>query len=551
MKRTIRVFLIAATILLISSIGAAACFAASGSSVSVYVTLSEDSNFLTGRNGTVMARVPVTVSYFDLADYGLQDYKLWKDWEETVPVEKPTLLHVLIKVLEQYYAGRTLTASDMHSNIINVTGKHKSLWLNRFWGHDGNLMYFVNHSYPLMTETDGATADYIIPVDGDEIDLAMFTDWNFYNNSAFLYFTEGEVEAKTNKPVTLKLMATLTEVVNYGIDPGRVAMSGESVRVSSNRGMTWTTVSDKTGTDGKISLTFTEPGTYYVATGPKHSNYKDAAPAICVVNVSQGTDPDPDPTPTPDPDPTPTPDPDPDPTPTPTPDPDPTPTPTPTPDPTPAPTPTPTPEPEPTPEPDPEPTPTPEPEPDPTPAPAPDTDDSVKQREAAVTEARATLETMEKYAGKEALYTEVTYQAFVRAKEKVEILIGDENAGAAEIGDATKELLEMESLLREKESQPMKVKACRKKTYKVSRIKKKAASFRAVTVSGAAGSVTYKVGGNAKSKKALKFNKKNGKITVKKRTKKGTYKISVTVRAAGDGEHLAGKKKVNVKVVVR
>lgn len=525
----------AVAILLMSSIGAVACFAASGSSVNVYVTLTEDSDFLTGTDGTVMARVPITVSYFDLEDYGLEKYYRLDSNKKLI--EKPTLLHVLIKVLERYYAGRRLTANDMHSNIINVSGDPKGLWMNRFWGHDGNLLYFVNHTYPIMTGTTGATADYIILEDNDEIDLAMFTDWNFYNNSAFLYFTEGEVDAKTNKPVALKLMATLTEVVNYGIDPGRVAMSGESIRVSSNRGSTWTTVSDKTDANGNITLTFTEPGTYYVATGPKHTNYKDAAPAICVINVSQNTDLDP----------TPTPDPDPDPTPTPTPDPDPTPTPTPTP--TPDPTPTPTPDPEPTPE--PEPTPTPEPEPEPTPTPVPDPDDSAKQREAAVTEAKTALETMEKYAGKEALFTEESYSAFKRAKEKVEVLIGDENAGAAEIDDARKDLLEKESLLREKESQPMKVKACRKKTYKAARLKKKAASFRAVTVSGAAGSVTYKVGGSAKSKKALRFNKKNGKVTVRKGMKKGTYKISVTVRAAGDGDHFAGSKKVNVKVIVR
>ena len=32
-------------------------------------------------------------------------------------------------------------------------------------------------------------------------------------------------------------------------------------------------------------LTFDSPGTYYVASGPNHTNYTDAAPAICVVTV--------------------------------------------------------------------------------------------------------------------------------------------------------------------------------------------------------------------------------------------------------------------------
>ena len=45
-------------------------------SVTVYLTLSEDGYYVTGNddNSTTMARVPITVDYFDLADYGLQNY---------------------------------------------------------------------------------------------------------------------------------------------------------------------------------------------------------------------------------------------------------------------------------------------------------------------------------------------------------------------------------------------------------------------------------------------------------------------------------------------
>ena len=47
-----------------------------GESVTVYFTLSEDGKFVTGndRNSTLLARVPVEVEYFDLAEYGLEDY---------------------------------------------------------------------------------------------------------------------------------------------------------------------------------------------------------------------------------------------------------------------------------------------------------------------------------------------------------------------------------------------------------------------------------------------------------------------------------------------
>lgn len=51
--------------------------------------------------------------------------------------------------------------------------------------------------------------------------------------------------------------------------------------------------------------------------------------------------------------------------------------------------------------------------------------------------------------------------------------------------------------------------------------------------------------------KKLTVNKKNGKITIKKGTKKGTYKIKVKVTAAGDANHLALSMKVNAVVRVK
>ena len=87
------------------------------------------------------------------------------------------------------------------------------------------------------------------------------------------------------------------------------------------------------------------------------------------------------------------------------------------------------------------------------------------------------------------------------------------------------------------------------KTYKAKALKKKAKSFKAITVKNNKGSVTYKAKAvNAKSKKALKF--KNGKIIVKKGTKKGTYKMRVTVTAKGNNNYLKGSvnKTLTVKV---
>lgn len=104
----------------------------------------------------------------------------------------------------------------------------------------------------------------------------------------------------------------------------------------------------------------------------------------------------------------------------------------------------------------------------------------------------------------------------------------------------------------EKVAQKIKVTA-KTQTFKAKNLKKKSQSFKltkAVKVTGAEGKVTYKVKpAGAKAKKALQY--KGGKITVKKKTKKGTYKVKVTVKAAATDQYLASKavtKTLTIKV---
>lgn len=55
---------------------------------------------------------------------------------------------------------------------LNITGSATSMYMQQFWGHDENLMYYRNHVYPLMGPGWGSTADYILLSDGDTIDVA-------------------------------------------------------------------------------------------------------------------------------------------------------------------------------------------------------------------------------------------------------------------------------------------------------------------------------------------------------------------------------------------
>lgn len=89
------------------------------------------------------------------------------------------------------------------------------------------------------------------------------------------------------------------------------------------------------------------------------------------------------------------------------------------------------------------------------------------------------------------------------------------------------------------------------KKKKVRKKAQKLAAGAVLAISNAKGTVTYKgVGVNKKSKKALKINASNGQVTVKKKTKKGTYKMNVTVTAAGNGNYKAASvtRTITVKV---
>ena len=94
---------------------------------------------------------------------------------------------------------------------------------------------------------------------------------------------------------------------------------------------------------------------------------------------------------------------------------------------------------------------------------------------------------------------------------------------------------------------PMAVSVKTPVTISASKLKKKARTVKAITVTNAKGKVKYtKVSGSKK----ITLNK-NGKITVKKGTKKGKYKMKVAVIAAGDKNYEATSKIVDVKVVVK
>ena len=103
----------------------------------------------------------------------------------------------------------------------------------------------------------------------------------------------------------------------------------------------------------------------------------------------------------------------------------------------------------------------------------------------------------------------------------------------------------------EKKANPITVKS-KNTSVKASKLTKKKQTIKtsdAFTIKNAQGTVTFKKKSGSSAK--LSINSSTGLITVKKGTKKGTYKIVVAVTAAGNKQYKSGTKTVTVKVTVK
>ena len=192
------------------------------STVTVYVNISNDGMPLGTEEGTVLANLEVTVPYFDLGLYGMEQYNRYGTENGKGPyvndtvIRRPTGLHLYIYLLERYYMGLPeeqcclgtsgvlqyareqdilyMTGDPAYSSggksALATSGGATSIYMTNFWGHDENLMYFRNHCYPYMAPGWGSTSDYILLSDGDSWDVALFSDWAFNKTGYFASFDQ-------------------------------------------------------------------------------------------------------------------------------------------------------------------------------------------------------------------------------------------------------------------------------------------------------------------------------------------------------------------------
>ena len=284
-------------------------------SVTVNVTISNDGMPLMGADGTVLANLDVTIPYFDLADYGLSNFYRygtefgWGSYNNDELIERPTALHAYIYLIERFYMGlpadqcgkgksnpltysKTTTVLYMDGEgayksgvrkALTVTGSPTSLYMSNFWGHDENLMYFVNHKYPLMAKGWGSTCDYILLSDGDRLDVGLFTNWDFYKYGGFNQFSQDAYNIAQGDTVTTSTFKAGTSAAENGESPTLEAIKDLKVALYDAN---WTQLADVAG-DGTYTYTFDKAGTYYLMGMDANAKTSNAcyAPAITKVTV--------------------------------------------------------------------------------------------------------------------------------------------------------------------------------------------------------------------------------------------------------------------------
>ena len=288
--------------------------------VTVYVTISNNGVPIRGYNGTPISHLKVTVPYFDLEEQGLDSYYRYHTengrggYVDGKVVERPTVLHLYLYLLGVYCLGcdpedvttgakRIVDQESSYQKIVNILGEADtwsgpaltlsggatSMYMTHFWGHDENLMYYRNHVYPLMGPSWGSTADYILLSDGDTIDVALFTDWNFWNDGgAFTCFDKDEYTVKAGETLTFNTLKYETKSVADGGSESFLPIEGMAVYLCNENWDLLDEIRPDEGNAYQYETGDLEPGNdYYLLAVDTKAGSKEArcAPATARVHV--------------------------------------------------------------------------------------------------------------------------------------------------------------------------------------------------------------------------------------------------------------------------
>ncbi len=226
----------------------------------VYISISFDGQYISDQNDGPVAYVPVPLSALadiDLADYGLEGYRHDGNGDGNYDI---VALHLYI------YTHETILGKDWGD--VRVSGGVGSIFFEEglFGFEDCNLNYYHNGEYPAV-DGWGVTADQLTLSGGDFLDIAAYTSWDFYSDSAsgFHYFVDD------NDAITHSYSATAGTPVSVKLGRTSPAFSGETdlVEVTDYTISYGNAIGDETGSvttdgSGEATITFPSAGTFYV-----------------------------------------------------------------------------------------------------------------------------------------------------------------------------------------------------------------------------------------------------------------------------------------------
>ena len=256
----------------------------------VYFSLSRDGEYLTGNDAdqTMLAAVPVKITWFDLADYGLEEFSVKSSGKV---VEQPTMLHLLIRMAEKYKLNGRKAANN--TDALTLTGSFGKAYFSKYWDGTSNLTYFLNHTYPLMQPGIGATVDYMTLENGDFVEVGLYSDPNYWTSSAagYAYLAKPDGTAVDRLGLTAREAQTLV-LHRAGADmqsgtPQDATLKNTKVYVTSDLSEAdtdvtrWTELGTTNGS-AELAVSFRQPGTYYVAA----AGSRVSGPGVCVITVT-------------------------------------------------------------------------------------------------------------------------------------------------------------------------------------------------------------------------------------------------------------------------
>ncbi len=311
-------------------------FAATGEesddSVTVTFAVSYGANkFYNATNsGTVLIPQEITIPYFDLGLYGLEEYyynpECYTGGGQCAGTKEDaegvvTTMHAFIYATEVFYcgidpedAGKGELADNL-SDYISWMGCAGSSFMD-FWDHGSNLNYYLNYAYPLGSAGWGSTSDQQALSDGDVVSIHLIEDWSVWG-SRFGFFAVNDEDGEYTEEDTIdRAIVSQGDEVTLTLYRTAISWSDYITRYEATEGVTLSWADDSTissdvqewnheefagmeeyaytDDEGKITLDTSElePGTYYIAAegDVDYNNGLEIAPAVFELTVTENKD---------------------------------------------------------------------------------------------------------------------------------------------------------------------------------------------------------------------------------------------------------------------